>query len=53
MHQTVQDRRGCEFTGKQLVPSAHWQVGCNNKGVLFVPMADHLKEKAQIGRAHV
>ena len=46
MHQTVQNRRGCKFAGKQLVPSADWQVGRNDEGVLFIPLADHLEEKA-------
>lgn len=46
VHQTVQDRRGCKPAGEQLVPSDHWQVGRNHEGVLFVPLADCLEEKA-------
>ena len=45
MHQAVQDRRGCKLAGKQLVPSAHWQVGRDNEGVLFIPLSDHLESQ--------
>ena len=48
MHQAIQDRCGRKFASKQLVPSAHGQVGRDNEGVLFIPMADHLKEKALV-----
>ncbi len=53
MHQTVKDRRGGKLAGKQFVPSAHWQVGRNNEGVLFVPLADHLEEKALSFSVHL
>ena len=46
MHQAIQDRCSRKFASKQLVPSAHGQVGRDNEGVLFIPMADHLEEKA-------
>ena len=46
MHQPVQDRCRCKLAGKQLVPSAHRQVGRDDERVLFIPLADHLEEKA-------
>lgn len=45
MHQTIQNRRGGKPVGEQLIPSAHWQVGRDNEGVLFVTLADYLEEK--------
>lgn len=47
MHQTVKDHRGGKLAGKQFIPSAYWQVGCNHEGVLFAPLADHLEEKGK------
>ena len=35
MHQAIQDRCGRKFASKQLVPSAHGQVGRNNEGCLL------------------
>ena len=53
MHHAVEDRRGGKPAGEQLVPSAHGQVGRNDEGALFVPLADHLEEKALSFPVHV
>ena len=46
VEQPVEDCRCCKLSGKQFIPSAHWQVGGDDEGAFFISLADDLKKQA-------